>query len=191
MASLNGQGVFVDSFALVCYLPNPLAAFLDQIRHDFAPDCRARAHVTVLPPRPLRPSPDSANIDIEWERLRNDLRVVSPFRVHLGEIEIFEETQAIYVSILDGRDELKRMHDVLNTGGLAFQEPYSYHPHVTVAQELSPEDVYAAAQFARWRWSEFHAARDFTVDQLTFVRGTLENDWVDLAAFDLISHVNR
>ena len=189
MSASNGPGVLVDSFALVSYLPNPLASFLDEIRHDFAPDSRARAHVTVLPPRPLKPSPDPASVDAAWEQIRNRLQDVSPFRVELGEIEVFEETQAIYIAVLTGHEELKRLHDLLNVGGTSYQEPYPYHPHVTVVQELPPQDVYAAAQFARWRWSEFQHARDFVVDQLTFVRNTLENDWVDLGAFDLTSRV--
>lgn len=191
MTATAGHGVLIDSFALVSYLPNPLAAFLDQIRHDFVPDSRARAHVTVLPPRPLQPSPAPANIDIAGEWLGGHLRDVSPFRARLGEIEIFKETQAIYIAVLEGQDELQRLHNLLNAGGLAFQEPYAYHPHVTVAQELPPEDVLSAAQFARWRWSEFKDARHFTVDRLTLVRNTLENEWVDLAAFDLTSHVHR
>lgn len=191
MAATNGQGVLVDSFALVSYLPNPLAAFLDELRHGFAPDSRARAHVTILPPRPLQPSPDRENIDAGWAQIQSRLSNVSPFRVELGEIEVFEETAAIYIAVLDGHSELCRLHELLDTGGMRFSEPFPYHPHVTVAQELSREDVHAAAQFARWRWSEFAHDRHFLVDRLTFVRNTLENCWVDLAAFDLTAHVTR
>ena len=70
----------------------------------------------------------------------------------------------IYVSIQNGFGELERMPSALNTGRVAFQEPYPYHPHVTIAQELAPKDVHNAAQFARWRWSEFKHSRSAWID---------------------------
>ena len=188
MLASNGRGVPVDSFALVSYISDPLAEFLDRIRHDFAPDSRARAHVTVLPPRPLKPAPEPVHIDAAWDQIQSRLKDVHPIRVELGGIEVFDGTQAIYIAIRSGDEELKRLHDLLNIGGLSFREPYPYHPHVTVVQELSPEDVPAAAQYSRWRWSEFPHLREFTVDQLTFVRNT-EKGWTDLATFNLTSHV--
>src|SRR3954470_10315714 len=151
----NGQGTPINSFALVSYLPGPLAGLLDEIRHDFAPESRAKAHVTILPPRPLLEIPGEAPgqaVSETMEQLRTRLQEFPPFKVDFGEIEIFEGTQVIYVSIQNGFTELERMHAALNTGRVAFQEPYPYHPHVTIAQELAREDVYNAAQFARWRW---------------------------------------
>src|SRR6266403_4597112 len=185
------QGSYVNSFALVSYLPGPLAAFLDEVRHDFAPESRAKAHVTVLPPRPLRPSATAADKEAAWQELRELLRGVQPFKVELGEIEVFPESQAIYVSIRSGQEELERLHDRLNVGRLAFQEPYRYHPHVTVAQDLPPEDVPAAAQFARWRWSECNHPRSFILERLTFVQNTPENCWIDLATLELTSRIIR
>ena len=121
--------------------------------------------------------------------IRRQLQEVPPFRVELGDVEVFADTQAIYVAIRDGHDELKRLHGMLNSGGVRFQEAYPYHPHVTVAQELAPEDVPAAAQFARWRWSEYAHDRHFVVDQLTFVRNTTEGFWTDLDSVSLTSPV--
>ena len=181
----------VNSFALVSYLSGPLAVFLDEVRHDFAPASRAKAHITILPPRPLRPSHGPADQQAAWCELQNHMRDIAPFYVELGEVEVFPETQAIYISIRSGLQELERLHDRLNVGRLAFEEPYPYHPHVTVAQELPPEDVTAAAQFARWRWSECQHPRGFLLERLTFVQNTPENCWTDLDAMDLTSQALR
>jgi 2'-5' RNA ligase len=194
MDGSSGQGTRINSFALVSYLPGPLAGLLDEIRHDFAPESRAKAHVTILPPRPLLEIPgDSAGQAAAeaMEELRVRLMEFPPFKVEFGEIEIFEGTQVIYVSIQNGFAELERMHAALNAGRVAFQEPYPYHPHVTIAQELARADVHNAAQFARWRWSEFNHARSAWIDRLTFVQNTLENYWTDLAMLDLGSPVVR
>ena len=184
----------INSFALVSYLSGALAELLDEIRHDFAPESHAKAHITILPPRPLLelPGEDSATaIAQAMEELRVRLQEFPPFNVDLGEIEIFEGTQVIYVSIQKGFAELENMHSALNTGRVMFEEPFPYHPHVTIAQELAPADVHNAAQFARWRWSEFKQSRSACIDRLTFVQNTLENCWTDLAMLNLGSPVVR
>ena len=196
MKGSNGRETRINSFALVSYLPGPLAELLDEIRHDFAPQSRAKAHVTILPPRPLIGFAGETLglggiVAAAMDELKVRLHEFPPFKVELGEIEVFKDTQVIYVSIQAGFAELERMHSALNTGHAAFQEPYPYHPHVTIAQELAPEDVHNAAQFARWRWSEFKHSRSAWIDHLTFVQNTLENCWTDLAMLNLGSPVVR
>jgi 2'-5' RNA ligase len=72
------------------------------------------------------------------------------------------------------------MHQALNRGPLEFAEPFEYHPHVTLAQQLLPEQVEASAALARRKWREFPHSRSFMVDRLTFVQNTVENRWADL-----------
>ena len=55
----------INSFALVSYIPEPLAGFLDRLRQELVPNCFLRAHVTILPPRPICSSPEAA-----WETVR-------------------------------------------------------------------------------------------------------------------------
>jgi 2'-5' RNA ligase len=174
MQGCNGAGI--NSFALISYLPEPLAGYLDSLRCELVPRCQARTHVTVLPPRPLAAGlPENA-----WRDLNDYLDDFPPFRVELTSIEVFEGTNVIYLSVGAGFRELEQMHVALNRGPLQFTEPYQYHPHVTLAQELSPEQVEAAAALARRRWREFPASHSFTVDRLTFVQNTRENRWSDL-----------
>jgi 2'-5' RNA ligase len=184
MDSWNGQGTRINSFALVSYLSDPLASFLDRLRHDFNPDSRARAHLTVLPPRPLVAAPVDA-----WDELKERLQDVQPFEVELGDVEMFPETSVIYVSIKTGYCELERLHTALNIGQIGFQETLPYHPHITLAQQLPPEAVAAVAETAARRWRAFPHSRTFIIDRLTFVQNTQDNCWTDLAAMDLVSHV--
>lgn len=184
MDGCNGQGTGINSFALVSYLPEPLGGFLDRLRSDLVQECRARAHVTVLPPRPLYHPVEDA-----WQELTQRLRDFRPFQVELAEIEIFPQTQVIYLSVGAGRAELERLHDALDTGLFAFDEPFKYHPHLTLAQDLEPAQVADAAVFARRRWQEFPAARAFTVDRLTFVQNTSEDRWTDLNWYQLSARV--
>ena len=177
MNGCNGVGNAVNSFALISYLPEPLAGFLNSLRCELVPRCQARTHVTVLPPRPLVAGlPETA-----WNDLSDALDRFPPFRVELTSIEVFEGTNVIYLSVGAGYRELETMHAELNRGPLAFAEPFEYHPHVTLAQELLPQDVDAALARARGRWREFPSSHSFIVDRLTFVQNTQENRWADLA----------
>lgn len=184
MGSCNGLGNRVNSFALVSYLPEPLGGFLDRLRGELVSECYAKAHVTVLPPRPLLYPVDDA-----WRQLVDELQDFQPFRVELGQIEIFPDTQVVYLSINAGHAEIKRLHQALNRGQLAFEEPFTYHPHVTLAQDLEPHQAAAAAELAAARWGEFPHPRSFQVDRLTFVQNTLENRWMDLRGCGLSTPV--
>jgi 2'-5' RNA ligase len=177
MSGCNGVGNAINSFALISYLPEPMAGFLDSLRCELVPRCQAKTHVTILPPRPLASGvPEDA-----WSDLNDSLNLFPPFRVELTSVEVFAGTNVIYISIGAGFRELEQMHAALNQGPLQFDEPYKYHPHVTLAQQLSAEQVEAAAALARRRWREFPYSRSFTVDRLTFVQNTEENRWADLA----------
>jgi 2'-5' RNA ligase len=177
MTGSDGVRNAINSFALISYLPEPLAAFIDLLRCELVPRCQAKGHVTVLPPRPLSTGlPESA-----WNDLNDALDRFPPFRVELTSIEVFQGTNVIYLSIGAGYRELERMHAALNQGPLEFAEPFEYHPHVTLAQKLTPEEVEAALAHARARWREFTYSRSFMLDRLTFVQNTEDDRWADLA----------
>jgi 2'-5' RNA ligase len=179
----NG-GASVNSFALVSYIPDPLGAFLDRLRNDLVCECHSKAHVTVLPPRPLfRPASEA------WTQMQERLPDFQPFHVELGEIQVFPITDVIYLSVNAGHAELQKLHTALNTACLAFAEPFQYHPHVTLAQELDRDRLAEATELAKRRWHEFREARSFLVDKLTFVQNTLDNSWTDLNAWQLSSGV--
>jgi 2'-5' RNA ligase len=177
MNGCNGAGDAINSFALISYLPEPLAGFLDSLRCELVPRCQAKTHVTVLPPRPLAEGlPDRA-----WRDLNDSLEAFPPFRVELTSIEVFQGTNVIYLSVGAGYRELEKMHTALNRGPLEFVEPFEYHPHVTLAQQLLPEQVESTIALARRRWREFPYSHSFMVDRLTFVQNSVENRWSDLA----------
>ena len=72
-----------------------------------------------------------------------------------------------------------------NTDALRFDEPFEYHPHITLAQEIPPGQVEAVNLMAQRRWEEFTGPRTFRAERATFVRNTVGNRWIDLAEFSL------
>jgi 2'-5' RNA ligase len=163
-------------YALVIYLPDPLGGFLDDLRLEMVPGCNPHAHVSVLPPRPLPSAPEAA-----IEEARGIVAGFAPFDIELGGIEKFDVTEVVYIAVEDGAGQLRQMHDSLNRGALAFPEPFAYHPHVTLAQEIKAGQADALVELAARRWREFEGPRRFRAETSVFVRNPRGNLWIDLA----------
>ena len=168
----------LNVFALVIYIPDPLGRFLDGLRRELVPHDNPHAHVSVLPPRPLA---------VDWRQasaqVREAARAWQPFDVELKEIGIFPVTNVIYLELGAGEAELRCMHAATNAETLAFAEPFVYHPHVTLAQDIPQGEVDRLRETAARRWREFHGQRHFRADHAVFVQNTLSNRWLDLAGY--------
>jgi 2'-5' RNA ligase len=108
-----------------------------------------------------------------------------PFPIRLGHVEIFPTTNVVYISVSRGIGDLQTMHQALNTDLLEGTENFRYHPHITLAQGLAPEQAMEIAARAQRRWNDFSACREFSADAFTFVQNTLRNKWVDLGVVSL------
>lgn len=175
-----GPGEPSHGFALVTYIPPPLGRFLDELRRELVPLCAPRAHVTVLPPRPLLAPASQA-----WGHVYGRIHNFPVFEIQATQIEIFASTGVIYIELGAGRRELERMHETLNAGPVECVEPFAYHPHITLAQDLAPSEVTRVHDLASRRWAEHTGNRSFPVETLTFVQNTTDNQWLDLAQLTL------
>jgi len=165
----------INSFALVSYIPEPLAGFLDKLRRELVPNCFLRAHVTILPPRPITTCSEEA-----WATVRTLAPRFAPFEVEMTSVEVFPVSDVIYVNIGLGGKPLQEMHAAVNCEGLHFKETYRYHPHVTLAQDLKPDELDELVHVARVRWAEYSFTKCFQVEKVVFVQNTRRNNWVDL-----------
>ena|SRR5258708_2737980 len=184
MGGSCGGEIKINSFAVVSYFSGPLAEYLTRLRRELVADCGARAHLTVLPPRPIEGS-----VEDTIRGLSHGVQDFQPIPVVLGEVEMFPESRVIYLSVKAGQAELERMHNALNTGGIASKEPFPYHPHITLAQDLAPGSIAVVLDRARRHWNNWPHPRGFVVEKLTLVQNTLENRWFDLEEVNLVSPV--
>ena len=183
-----GKGEEINSFALVSYIPGPLGLYLDRLRGELVPCGYARAHVTVLPPRPLAYPPDDA-----WAEMRLPLQEAAPLLLETTQVEVFPLTHVIYLAIGKGFNDLKNLHQRLNRSKTYFDEPFQFHPHITLAQDLSEDQVEPAMDLARRRLAECPCDRTIAVRSLVFVESRFFpesgcNQWVDRAECTLGIH---
>ncbi len=181
-------------FALVAYIPDPLARFLDDLRIELTPGSKPRAHVTILPPRPVS-MPDQGEamiqpviqpvIEAAIGCLAATGRAFRPFRIEIGDIGIFAASQVVYLGLARGNEDLACLYRALNCGSLQFSESFPYHPHVTIAQHIESDDALEIATRARESWWNYAGPRGFTVERLSFVQNVAPSVWIDIATIEL------
>ncbi len=173
-------------YALVAYLNNPAGEFVENLRRELHPELpHLAAHLSILPPRPLRGS-ESAALQVIERICASE----TPFEVTLGEVETFiPATPTVYIRVDVAAARMSELHAKLNTEALAFKEEWLYTPHLTIVKMSSEQPAHAAFQLARSRWSEYSGPRRVRLDKLMFVREEarervpdgMPNCWVDLA----------
>jgi 2'-5' RNA ligase len=165
-------------YALVAYVKGPVGEFVEKLRRELHPELpHFAAHLTLLPPRPLRGT-ESAALQV----LEAICGSTEPFEVTLGGMDSFAPTTpTVYIRVAYGAMRMCELHEQLNTQALEFVEEWAYIPHLTIAKMPSEAAAVKALQTAGQRWEEYVGSRRVLLDRLTFVREDALNCWVDLA----------
>ena len=168
-------------YALVAYVRDPVGTFVEELRREIHPEHgHLAAHVTVLPPRPLRGSEDDALASVS--RFASSQPA---FEIGMGEVESFvPSTPTIFIRVARAAYRMRELHDAMNVGPLQYDEPWPYMPHLTIAKLDCAPDVEPLIQMARQRWGAYGGSREVAIDNLAFVRGS-GHTWFDIARFSL------
>lgn len=146
--------------ALVSYVPAPLGAALDRLRHAWSTDGTPKAHVTLLPPRPLL-----ASVEVASAAIHEVLQHFQPFQVEFSSIHRFPETNVIYLDVIEGRSSLHELHKSLNSGVLAHAEVFDYLPHLSLSCPLPANLSEAAHRGIERAWNELNVPRRFRLEE--------------------------
>lgn len=168
-------------YALVAYLKSPAGEFVENLRRELHPDLpHLAAHLTILPPRPLRGS-ESAALQL-LDRICGE---EEPFEVTLGCVETFVPVTPTLFIRVEVASHMIELHRKLNTGELQYKEEWPYIPHLTIAKMGSEPLARAAYEIARERWERYSGSHRILLERLTFVREESPNAWIDLAGVQL------
>ena len=170
-------------FALVSYIPEPLGSFFYELRGTLPGDSNPQAHVTILPPRPLRLPVDSAS-----EQTLKVLSNFPAFDLELSSVQRFPETNFLYLDIADGNSLVHDLHDALNTGELACTEEFEFRPHLTLGGPIPETDLNAVQHQAQVAWLAAGHSRRFTLDEIVFLwlnPMNAQGDWHRLWSYNL------
>ncbi|GAA6527703.1 2'-5' RNA ligase family protein [Intrasporangium sp. DVR] len=147
-------------------IPSPHGEHLQERRAAFgdASAWRIPAHITLLPPTPVE--------DGVYEEFVAYCKQVAderdPFDVVLRGTGTFRPvSDVVYIQVAQGVSNCERLETALRSGPVRRDLDFYYHPHVTVAHNVGPEELDRAFE----ELADFHVS--FRVDAFQlYVLGT-------------------
>jgi len=165
-AASGGSGRMPESpcwVGIVIPVPEPMASELRRARASFGDPMASviPAHITLVT---TTPAPDWASA---LEHVRAVTAAQAPFTVTLrGAASFRPVTPVVYVQVEEGFSQCSQLHKELQSGPLDHENMYPYHPHVTVAHDVSEASMDNAVKTLK----DYSAS--FTVDRI----GVFEHD---------------
>lgn len=141
-------------------VPEPWASRVRLVRAE-AGDPLARSvgpHITILPPTPV----DQNVLAAVGEHLSAVASRTRPFVVELDGVDGFRPVSpVVYLAVARGSEDLDALQRAVRDeeGPLARELRFRFHPHVTLAHEVAPEALDAAAASGEGITAEFVADR--------------------------------
>jgi hypothetical protein len=169
--------------ALVSYIPEPLGSFFDGLRRALPGEANPQAHITLLPPRPLR-----LPVEMASGQVLEVLARFPPFEVEFSSVGSFPHTNFLYLDIAEGKSLVHDLHDALNTGDLIYTEEFEFRPHLTLGGPVPEIHLISVQAQAETAWLSAGHPRRFTLDEIVFLwlsPGQPEDEWRRLWSYNL------
>ncbi|KWR73964.1 hypothetical protein RN04_01760 [Arthrobacter sp. W1] len=133
--------VFEYTLGVVIPVPQPHRETLRAWREEYGGEATApiAPHITLV----------SGSYLNSWEKAAAQVRrvaaAVQPFGIELGAAQTFRPASDVVFLPLDtGADECWALHRALLGDALRHESAFAYHPHLTIAQNVPPEQLDAA-----------------------------------------------
>ena len=116
----------------------------------------------MLPPRPL--AQPLRDVSSELNQL---VARASSFKVELGDVCLFTETNVLYLNLRIGHREIDNLHThIAGRQRSRTREEHEFRPHLTLAGPLLDDEITPAKKAAEIAWAEAAPLRQFHVEEL-------------------------
>ncbi len=166
------------SIGVAVAVPEPWAGQLRRHRRSFG-DEQAElvpTHVTLLPPTYL----EEEQLDQVEKHLAEAATAVPPFEMHLRGTGTFRPVSpVVFVALARGISQVELLAAAVRDGMLDVELTYPFHPHVTVAHDVSDEALDRAFD----ELAGFECA--FGVTSFSLYRHDESAGWLTCRSYDL------
>jgi 2'-5' RNA ligase len=159
-------------------IPEPFGSELQQARKSFGDSLAdlIPPHITLLGPTVVEPE-DMPTVD---EHLRRIAASTPEFVIRLRSSGTFRPVSpVVFVQVAQGIAECESLETIVRSGPLRQSLRFNYHPHVTVAHEVSDEALDRAFQ----DMASYDAR--FTVEAISLYEHGDDNVWRPVRGFAL------
>jgi 2'-5' RNA ligase len=161
-----------ELFALVSYVPEPLGSTLAGLKMPPSGKPASPAHITLLPPRPLR-----IDSGLAYERIRRVLAGFPAFELELTEICRFPTTNVLYLAVGKGHLQIHELYRALNHGEFLHKEEFEFLPHLTLAYPSDLEDAERIRIQLDKEWNQVRHLQPFLIDKAVFLSKAADGNW--------------
>jgi 2'-5' RNA ligase len=173
-----GPGPGTLRIGITIAVPEPFHSFLARAREQFGDKDAGRVppHVTLLMPTLVEPG----ELDVLGEHLASVASSHPCFTIRLHGTGTFRPVSPVVFARVDvGASECQALSTAIRRGSLDQEQRFPYHPHVTVAQEVSDEVLDRAVA----ELSGFDAV--FEVTQFDAYLSDDEDEWTPWRSYSL------
>ncbi len=143
VTTMAGSGVDGSCVGITIPIPEPLAGALESWRASFGDPMAAVVppHITLITTTP------ASDWDATIDHVRAVARTQRPFEVRLRSTGSYRPVSpVVFLKLVEGFDECVELHARLQTGPLERDLDFPFHPHVTVAHDVSEAGMDAAVE---------------------------------------------
>jgi 2'-5' RNA ligase len=162
-------GARTGCVGVVIAIPEPMAGELESWRASFGDPLAAviPPHITLVTTTPVQ----------DWEETTRHVRRIArgqvPFHITLRGTGTFRPVSpVVFLRIAEGFDECVALHGKLQSGPLQRDLEFSFHPHITVAHDVSQAGMDAAED----RLADYEAS--FTANSMGLYEHDASGVWI-------------
>jgi len=148
-------------------IPEPHGSDLQRVRESFGDPLAGLipTHITLLPPTVVQ----ADDLDRVEKHLRTIAESEEAFQIHLRGTGTFHPlSPVVFVSVVLGISDCERVESRVRSGPLGRDLTFPYHPHVTIAHDLSGDTLRRAfdemasydVRFGVWGFSLYEHGAD-------------------------------
>lgn len=149
---------------------------------DSANNLRKRydSHYSLIPPHiTIKSAFEVDDLEEMIEHIESVTKELPPFSLKINRIRSFHPTTPVLYFAFEDNEEIFELYEQINSDFLKHEEKYKFTPHITIAQDIAPQeihDIYSALSLKDYNM-------EFDVDRIHLLYQMENGAWTTYQTF--------
>lgn len=141
---------------------------------------RYDSHYSLIPPHiTIKEAFTTDNIEAATKHIEEKLEQIAPFTLEICKIKSFHPISPVLYFAIEDNPVIYKLYNEINSGILQNDSRYTFTPHITIAQDIAPQeihDIYSALSMKDYDLS-------FKVDRIHLLYQMENGAWTNYQTF--------